>query len=221
MYNKIFDSSLLSTAYLPPIEYFAAIANSNKITIEREEIYQKQSYRTRCHIYSGNGILVLNVPVLRSSESGHKIPIKEIKIDYSKPWISQHKRGLEAAYKSSPFFEYYQDDIFSVIDKKETFLIDLNSKLTELFAELIGIDFNLIYTQSYHTANDGNSILDLRDRIHPKNKQESILQELKIEKPYYQVFNSKQGFIPNLSIIDLLCNEGPNSISYLKFRSNR
>ena len=111
----IFETSLLSTAYFPPIEYFAVIANSRKVEIESGEMYQKQSYRTRCHINGANGLLVLTVPVLRSAVkdegSSHKIPTADLKIDYSKPWILQHKRALEAAYMSSPFFEYYMDEI--------------------------------------------------------------------------------------------------------------
>ena len=230
MRDKVIDTALLSTAYFAPIEYFAVIASSNNVLIEREEFYQKQSYRTRCHIPSGNGLLVLNVPVLRDVALGHKVPIKEIKVDYTKEWITQHKRGLEAAYHSSPFFEYYVDDIYSLLDKKHKYLIDLNTSLTELILELLNIDNNISFTAEYNhiaqpinshiyscSANIGdNEILNLRDRIHPKSKECSMLELFKKEKPYYQVFNHKQGFISNLSILDLLCNEGPNSISFLK-----
>lgn len=215
MQNGIIDTCLLSTAYFPPIEYFAAIVNWEKTLIESAETYQKQSYRTRCHINSGNGVLVLTIPVLRD-EGDHKIPIKEIKIDYSKPWIVQHKRAIEAAYMSSPFFEYYVDDIFPILDKKEPYLFNLNTILTQTIMELMGLNSNISFTDSYLSNGQDNSILDLRNRIHPKYKGENLLQSMQIEKPYYQVFTNKQGFIPNLSILDLLCNEGPNSISFLK-----
>lgn len=214
MQNGVINTCLLSTAYFPPIEYFIAIANSNATLIELEETYQKQSYRTRCHINSGNGLLVLTVPVLRD-KGDHKIPIKEIKIDYSKPWVLQHKRAIEAAYMSSPFFEYYVDDIFPILDKKEPSLFNLNSSIISAIISLIGLKNNISFTDNYiKTQNEG--ILDLREQIHPKYRGASLLQKMEIEKPYYQVFTNKQGFIPNLSILDLLFNEGPNSISFLK-----
>ncbi|MEG1693221.1 MAG: WbqC family protein [Bacteroidales bacterium] len=214
MQNGVINTCLLSTAYFPPIEYFIAIVNSNATLIELEETYQKQSYRTRCHINSGNGLLVLTVPVLRD-KGDHKIPIKEIKIDYSKPWILQHKRAIEAAYMSSPFFEYYVDDIFPILDKKEPSLFNLNSSIISAIISLIGLKNNISFTDNYiKTQNEG--ILDLREQIHPKYRGASLLQKMEIEKPYYQVFTNKQGFIPNLSILDLLFNEGPNSISFLK-----
>ena len=132
MNNKIFDKIILSTSYFPPIEYFFAIENSKEVFIESKEIYQKQSYRTRCEILSCNGPLILNIPVLRDKESGHKLPISEIKIDYSTNWLSQHKRALEAAYKSSPFYEYYIDDINNILDKNFEYLFDLNNALNKL-----------------------------------------------------------------------------------------
>lgn len=211
-------TALLSTAYLPPVEYFAAIANVSEVLVEADEMYQKQSYRTRCHIPSGNGLLILTLPVLRI-DGVHKSPIKGIRIDYSKPWLIQHKRALEAAYMSSPFFEYYRDDLFSILDEKMEYLLDINTALTKKIMELIGLEDTIRFSESFLTpeAADQDSYLqDLRERIHPKYKGESLLKQYQIEKPYYQVFSNKQGFIPNLSIIDLLCNEGPNSISFLK-----
>ena len=225
----IFETSLLSTAYFPPIEYFAAMANSRRVEIESGEMYQKQSYRTRCHINGANGLLVLTVPVLRSAtkdEGGsHKIPIAELKIDYSKPWILQHKRALEAAYMSSPFFEYYMDDIYEILDSGEESLLKMNTALTVKIASLIGIgtpvslsDGNFIIPGSEELKARG--ISDFRDSIHPK-KDPILLKELKLEKPYWQVFTNKKGFVPNLTILDLLCNEGPNAISFLESESHR
>lgn len=225
----IFETSLLSTAYFPPIEYFAAMANSRRVEIESGEMYQKQSYRTRCHINGANGLLVLTVPVLRSAtkdEGGsHKIPTAELKIDYSKPWILQHKRALEAAYMSSPFFEYYMDDIYEILDSGEESLLKMNTALTVKIASLIGIgtpvslsDGNFIIPGSEELKARG--ISDFRNSIHPK-KDPILLKELKLEKPYWQVFTNKQGFVPNLTILDLLCNEGPNAISFLESESHR
>ena len=220
----IFGTSLLSTAYLPPIEYFVAIANSGRVEIECGEMYQKQSYRTRCHINGANGLLVLTLPVLRSAakgeESSHKIPVAQLKIDYSKPWLLQHKRALEAAYMSSPFFEYYMDDLYAVLDSGEESLLAMNTRLVHTISELIGIQTPIVMSAGNFIA-PGSALLqergisDFRDSIHPK-KPALLMERLKMNKPYWQVFTNKQGFVPNLSVLDLLFNEGPNAISYLE-----
>ena len=222
MQSNISASCLLSTAYMPPVEYFAAMANSEKVVVEKCEMFQKQSYRTRCHIYSANGLLALTVPVRRNTPEeavgaqrpSHKLLIDEILIDYSKPWVQQHERAIEAAYMTTPFFEYYKDDIFAILRSGEQSLFELNRKFIELFNELIGISTPIEYTTEWLPEHSG--VEDLRNRIHPKYKGEDMLDQLQIKKPYWQVFSYKQGFIPNLSVLDLLCNEGPNSISFLK-----
>lgn len=220
---------LLSTAYLPPVEYFAVMANAEKVVIEKCEMFQKQSYRTRCHIYSANGLLSLTVPVKRdihsdnlieSSLPSHKLLIDKVMIDYSKPWVLQHKRALEAAYMTTPFFEYYKDDIFAILESGESNLFNLNMRLTELFMEFIGISTPVEYSSEW-LAEAPPGCIDLRNAIHPKSRETDMLERMQIKKPYYQVFSNKQGFISNLSVIDLLCNEGPNSISFLKAESNR
>ena len=224
----LLGNCLLSTAYLPPVEYFAAMANSNRVIIEKCEMFQKQSYRTRCHIYGANGLLVLTIPVKRNSvvqdgveesRPSHKVFIEDIAIDYSKPWLQQHKRAIDAAYMNTPFFEYYRDDIFEVLSSGEESLFNLNLKLIELFKEFIGLSVPVEFTAEWNA--NPNSVLDLRDAIHPKSKNEDMLDRLQIKKPYYQVFTNKQGFIPNLSVLDLLCCEGPNAISFLKAKSYR
>ncbi len=225
----IFDTALLSTAYLPPIEYFVAMANSSRVEIESGEMYQKQSYRTRCHINGANGLLVLTLPVLRSAlkgeESSHKIPTSQLKIDYSKPWLLQHKRALEAAYMSSPFFEYYMDDLYEVLDSGEENLLKMNTGLTLKIAELIGIDTPVSLSEGDFILSGSQllqqkGISDFRDSIHPK-KPAVLLERLQMNKPYWQVFTARQGFVPNLSILDLLFNEGPNAISFLESESHR
>ena len=225
----IFETSLLSTAYFPPVEYFVAIANSARAEIESGEMYQKQSYRTRCHINGANGLLVLTLPVLRSAVRGegcsHKIPTSELKIDYSKPWLLQHKRALEAAYMSSPFFEYYMDDIYGILDSGEESLLQLNTCLTVKIAELIGIETPITLSEGNFLVPGSEVIKDMgiedfRDSIHPK-KPALLLERLKMNKPYWQVFSTKQGFVPNLSVLDLLFNEGPNAISFLESEPQR
>lgn len=223
-FEMVFGTSLLSTAYFPPIEYFVAIANSRRAEIECGEMYQKQSYRTRCHINGANGLLVLTLPVRRSAakgeESSHKIPVSQLKIDYSKPWLLQHKRALEAAYMSSPFFEYYMDDIYAVLDSGEESLLTMNTRLVHTIAGLIGIQTPIEFTRGDYIAPASDllrerGISDFRDSIHPK-KPAMLMESLQMNKPYWQVFTNKQGFVPNLSILDLLFNEGPNAISYLE-----
>lgn len=116
---------------------------------------------------------------------------------------------------TTPFFEYYRDDIYAILESRQRFLFSLNLSIIRLLAELAGIRCDISFTEEYYRLPAGET-LDLRDRINPKFRGESLLSELKIEKPYYQVFSHKQGFLSNLSMLDLLCNEGPNAISYLK-----
>ena len=226
-------AKLLTTAYFPPISYFAAIAEEMEglvrikgedrksilsspllpsiIYIEACENYQKQSYRNRCHFYAADGIQSLSFPIVHEGNT-HKRPISEVKIDYSTPWILQHKRAIVSAYRTSAYFEYYQDELFAILDSKPERLIDLNTKLLEFFLEKTGIKAEIRMTESYGGSEDCE---DLREAIHPK-RPDDTLKNLKLEKPYFQVFAEKHGFIPNLSIMDLLFNEGPDSIIYLK-----
>lgn len=218
------DRVLLSTAYFAPIEYFAVLDNCSNAIIEACEQYQKQSYRTRCHILTGSGILVLTLPVMRggvatvacetTSDATHKLPVSHIKIDYSKPWILQHQRAIEAAYGNSPFFEYYKDEIFALLDSHIETLLELNTELTALLCDLCGIRRRFSLSAGYVKPQEiETDTLDLRSAIHPKVSDSN--NPFYKEKAYYQVFTNKYGFTPNLSILDLLFNEGPNSVSFL------
>lgn len=205
-------AAYLSTAYFPPIDYFIAIANSVDVILEAEESYQKQSYRNRCNVYAANGVLSLSVPIRK----GDTISISGVEIDYSKSWLRQHKRALVSAYSSSPFFEHYQDEIFEILDRGEPSLFTLNYLLISKILEIIGLDNNLMISTVYLSKLDDNS-LDYRGSIHPKNSSPILYDKSTKIKPYYQVFSNKQGFKSNLSILDLIFNEGPNSISFLVF----
>lgn len=207
----LFETTLLSTAYLPPVEYFFAIAQSRKVLIEQYENYCKQSYRNRCNIYSAAGKEALSIPVVK--DAGGNRPIRDIRIDYSDSWLQKHERALSAAYNSSPFYLYYKDDILRILDRKETFLFDLNLRLLEALLEMVGLRADIRLTDHYHETNPLET--DLRSRINPKSKEPDLLAEYKKEKTYYQVFSEKSGFIPNLSILDLLSAEGPNALSFL------
>lgn len=226
-------AKLLTTAYFPPISYFAAIAEDmeglvrtkgedrrsipssplspSTIYIEACENYQKQSYRNRCHFYAADGKQSLSFPIAHS-EGTHKHLISEVLIDYSKPWALQHKRAIISAYRTSAYFEYYQDELFAILDSKPERLLDLNTRLLEFFLDKIGIKAEIRMTENYSQNTDCE---DLREVIHPK-RPDNILEKMELNKPYFQVFAEKHGFIPNLSIMDLLFNEGPDSIIYLK-----
>lgn len=206
----LFSQAVLTTAYFPPVEYFFAIASSGKAVIEQCEFYQKQSYRNRCRILSASGPEALSVPVVKETTLSR--PIREMKVDYDEPWLQIHKRALDAAYNSSPFYLYYKDEIMEVLDSRPAFLFDLNTKLLELLLQMAGVKADISFTEDF--AKDWGEG-DFRELIHPKHKGENLLQTYKKEKTYYQVFSDRLGFVPNLSILDLLFNEGPNSISFL------
>lgn len=203
-----FKNIVLSCAYLPPIDYFRAIKRSEQWKLEQCENYQKQSYRSRCHIFSANGLLPLYIPIER--DKGLSIPIREIKIDNSKEWQVQHWRALVSAYNSSAFFDYYKDDFAPFYGNKYNFLFDYNFALLSLTLELIGFSEGIVLTQNYETTIRGS---DYRDQIHPK-KQSPFESENKKSK-YHQVFALKHGYISNLSIVDLLFNEGPQSYDFI------
>ena len=207
---RLFPQVVLTTAYFPPVEYFFAIASSRRVLLEQCEYYQKQSYRSRCRIYSAAGPETLSVPVVKETTLSR--PIRDMKVDYTDPWLQVHKRAFDAAYNSSAFYEYYKDDIFSVLDSRPKYLFDLNASLLELLLGMVGLKTEISLTEDF-VKDYGEG--DLRERIHPKFRGESLLAQYKKEKTYFQVFSDRQGFVPNLSILDLLCNEGPNAISFL------
>ena len=171
------------------------------ITIEAFENFQKQSYRNRCEILSANGKLSLSVPI--EKEKTQKIHIRDVKIDYRIEWQKQHFKSIESAYNSSPFFEYIIDDFLFVFEKKEKYLFDLNLKILEQINVYLQI-YKKINLSSDYIPNLKN---DFRNSIHPKNKMQKQ-DSFFIPQKYYQTFNEKFNFIPNLSILDLLFNEG-------------
>ena len=181
------------------------------VYIEACENYQKQSYRNRCRFYAADGVQALSFPIVHEGGT-HKQPISEIRIDWSTPWLQQHERAITSAYRTSAYFEYYQDELFAILESRPERLFDLNMALTRFFIEKTGLAIDLRTTSEYSRETDMD---DLRESIHPK-RPNTILQDLKLEKPYFQVFARKHGFQSDLSIMDLLFNEGPDSIVYLK-----
>lgn len=213
---------LLSTAFFPPVSWFAAAAKDwgrvvvtnpssfCDVYLEAHENFQKQSYRNRCIIASANGPEAISVPVVHDGDIFHT-PITEIRVDYKDQWVKKAWRAIESAYSTSAYFEYYKDDIYAILSSGIPTLWDLNLRIIEFFIQKIRLGIHIVPTESYASA--GNA-LDYRNVIHPK-KQNTILKDLDMEKPYFQVFAGKYGFQSDLSVMDLLFNEGPQSLLYL------
>lgn len=206
----LFGQTVLTTAYFPPVEYFFAIAQSGTVLLEQCENYQKQSYRNRCNICTPSGPEALTIPVIK--EGSLNRPVRDIRIDYSDPWLQRHTRAFDAAYNSSPFYLYYKDELLEILLSKPGFLWDLNLRLLEKLLEMVGLKADIRLTDDFVKEYPEG---DFRSRIQPKYHGENLLSEYKKEKTYYQVFSNQNGFIPNLSVLDLLCAEGPNALSFL------
>lgn len=201
----------LSSAYLAPVEYYTKLATYDKIYVEQHDHYMKQTYRNRCTIAAPDGELPLSIPTVKPDTP--KCPMKDIRISDHGNWRHLHWNAIESAYNSTPFFEYYKDDFRPFYEKKYEFLIDFNEELCRMICELIGLHPNMERTEAYKTDFTSDEA-DFRERIHPK-KDFHIEDPEFVAKPYYQVFGQKLGFIPNLSIIDLLFNMGPESLLLL------
>lgn len=199
-------SQLLSTAYLPPVEYFALLL-SEGAAIEREERYQKQSYRNRTVIMNGNGPLNLIIPTVHDGRMGI---VKEVRIEYVTPWQRAHWRSIESAYNNTPYYLYYKDALKPFYEQKFEFLYDFNLQIIQTLLKLMRLDKNIDSTTLFTPYTDD----DPRLLIHPKQARRENYP-YRLRQPYYQVFEDKFGFIPNLSIIDLLFNEGPQASAYL------
>ena len=194
------NNPLLPTAYLAPISYYAILLQDPNCRIELHEHFIKQSIRNRCDIYGANGKLRLSIPKQRKGSS--KTIIENLKISYRNNWQKQHWNTIESAYNSSPFFEYYKDDLKPFFEEKEEYLVNFNSKLQNAILSMLQQENMIKNTTEYLHKGD---FFDLRN----------YTWKLKNQEKYDQVFMENQGFIPNLSILDLLFNLGPESIDYL------
>jgi hypothetical protein len=202
--------ALLSTAYFGPIHYYSVFVKAEIVYIEQFENFIKQTYRNRCVILGGNGPIQLIVPVVKGR--GPKTLIKDLQISYDTDWQRNHWRTIFSAYSSSPFFEYYKDDIQPFFETKHKFLFDFNLKIHETVCELLEIDNTVVLTAGFEKVPEGT--VNLRESISPKIKTQSDNDFQPVK--YTQVFSDKLGFVPNLSILDLLFNEGPNGYSVLE-----
>lgn len=200
-------NTLLHPTYFPSISHFVALLQAESITFEMEDNFQKQTNRNRTYIYSPNGIQLLNIPIKHSKTAHQKT--KDIQIEPDFDWQKQHFKSLEAAYRSSPFFEYFEDDIYPIFEKKHRFLMDLNFEIFELLTKCLRIKLDYNTTTEYFQEIDASTTQDFRFLANGK-KDKSVFAT------YPQVFDDKHGFINNLSILDLLFNEGKFTIDYLK-----
>jgi hypothetical protein len=192
--------------YLPPVEFFSKlILYKENVNIERSEHFPKQTYRNRACIHSPQGKLDLAVPVIRGSKVHTKV--KDVRISYDFAWQRLHWLSLQSCYRSSAYFEFYEDELAPFYEKKYDFLFDYNEGLLKVILKALKLNIEYHYIDSYETTYP--ELEDYRSSIHPKNEVTFN------NKPYFQVFDERNGFIPNLSIVDLLFSQGPQSGQYL------
>ena len=202
---------ILSSAYLAPVEYYAKLFAYDKVYVERFDSYMKQTYRNRCVIASAGGPQALTIPTEKGE--GTKCLMKDIRISDHGNWRHVHWNAFVAAYKHSPFFDYYADEFHRFYEKRYDFLYDFNMELCHWMCEQIDLQPVMIPTDDYVAVPEGMD--DYRERIHPKKVYTEADPDFS-PVPYYQVFDAKQGFQPNLSIADLLFNMGPESLLVLR-----
>ncbi|MEP5338607.1 MAG: WbqC family protein [Algibacter sp.] len=197
---------IIHPTYFPNIAHFVAMSQAKHVTFEVDDNFLKQTYRNRAYIYGANGKLTLNIPVVHSQKNRQKY--RDVKVFNEEKWQSLHWKSLLSAYKTSPFFEYYEDDLHPLFHQKADYILDYNFKCFETICECLQLEVNSSKTETFAKTTEDKA--DYRYLVNAKKEQSQNFD------PYTQVFNSKHGFIDNLSILDLLCNEGPNALNYLE-----
>lgn len=201
------ENVYLTTAYLAPVQYYAKLYQAKHVWLETADNYLKQTYRNRCLIAGAGGSLPLTIPVVKPDTL--KCLTRDIRISDHGHWRRLHWNALVSAYNSTPFFEYYADDFAPFYEEKYTYLFDFNERLRCLVCELLDLQPDVHYTETYAFSPEN----DFRETIRPKHEGDDPAFRA---VPYYQVFREKYGFQPNLSIVDLLFNMGPEAIVVLK-----
>lgn len=196
---------LIYPSYFPTISNYVAMAQADSITFEVEDNFQKQTNRNRTYIYSPNGIQLLNIPIKHTKERHQKT--KDVRLETAFDWQKQHFKSLEAAYRTSPFFEYFENELAPIFNKKHIFLMDLNFETMEIISKCLRMKFDFNRTTEYF--HEVSNYTDFRPLVNGK-------KEIMLFENYTQVFGEKHGFINNLSILDLLFNEGKFALDYLK-----
>lgn len=197
---------LIHPTYFPNIAHFSAMVQAKDVIWELEDNFVKQTYRNRTYIYGANGKLLLNIPVIYSQKNRQKY--KDVTIFNSERWQLQHWKSLESAYRTSPFFEFYEDELKPLFFEDTELLLDFNLKCFEVICDCLQLDVSISKTSTFEK--EVNDTSDLRHLVNAKNETQQNFEG------YTQVFGDKHGFIPNLSILDLLFNEGPNAMNYLE-----
>ncbi|PKP51789.1 MAG: hypothetical protein CVT92_11920 [Bacteroidetes bacterium HGW-Bacteroidetes-1] len=204
--NHIVTTTLFSTAFFPPVSYLAALIKADHIFIENYETYPKQTFRNRCIILSSNGLQRLTVPIVKTE--GNHTKTNEIQIVYKENWQQKHLRAIESSYNTSPYYYHYKHQFIELFSQKFSTLTDLNIKALELILKLLKLQKTIFSTENYEKYPSDK--IDLRNVFSPKRRPQNIQFET-----YYQVFNDRFAFQPDLSVLDLLFNTGPASLDYL------
>jgi hypothetical protein len=201
------NTVILEAQYFPPLEYFSKIILFSNISIEAHEHYQKGSYRNRCHIATSQGVQALSVPLKKGKNA--QMPIRDVAIAYDIDWQRQHWQSLKTAYGSAPFWEHYAPMLEPLFHKKNTYLFDFNIDILAFFLKILKINnsVTITFTDTYLTENT-ERVLDLRNQISPKQSSSHAIK-------YAQVFEDKHGFLPNLSILDVILCCGNQALSTL------
>ena len=197
---------ILHPTYFPSIASFVAIVKASNLIFEVADNYQKQTYRNRCHIYGANGKLTLNIPVHHTHKNRQLY--KDVAISNEINWQIQHWKSLQSAYRTSPFFEFYADELASLFLTNEQNLMTFNFKCFSKILNCLQLDINYQKTASFEKK--VNNTVDLRSMVNARKEKPIELES------YTQVFENKHGFMSNLSILDLIFNEGPNALNYLE-----
>jgi len=203
---------ILSTAYLANIQYYSKLLPNKEVLIERHEHFQRQTFRSRCIICGANGVQILNTPVVKGRNG--KWLIKDLKISYDLDWQKNHLKTIESAYRASPFYEFYIEDFMPYYTKKFDFLLDYNLELQNTVCQILGIECEQKFTDTFIANYNHELYDDYRNSIHPKNQHNKFDKQFR-NIPYKQVFSEKFSFFENLSIIDLIFNEGTNAYNIL------
>lgn len=197
-------SVLLPIFYLPPISWMKIfVEEKNTIVMEKWEHFVKQTYRNRAEIYGANGVLPLIIPIKHKG----RVPFHQIEISYAEPWQKQHWKSIKNAYQSSPYFEFYESELLKIFENEIPTLFEFNLNAMEIIQKILKINQSYVFTSQYLKNSE---MKDFRDFFSPKEKKE------KGYETYYQIFSDKMGFIEDLSILDLICHKGPESLLYLK-----
>lgn len=201
---------LIELQYLGSVDYYATMLAQGHVIFEQHENYSKRTFRNRCHILGTNGVLKLSIPLEKGKNQQQ--PIRQTKIAYTNGWQRQHWRSITSAYGNAPFFEFYKDDLIAIFESQTTYLFDFNLKLMEYIIEMLQLEIDISFSKNYQKIFD-NDIVNGRN-LFSATKPKTIDNIKPIEYP--QVFEEKFGFVPHLSILDLMFCQGPSSYQILE-----